>query len=177
LNIRPLCLHYLNKIGRTVLICMTILTKAFFFLGVIIWEPTRWHDCCGSKIQPPFPRPLCWKLSVNHHTCQSTLPMLSFELNESKMNFNFIAGFGNCSNQFQTCPAQQLAAWWKYVETWNDNPQWTPPMNFPSDFPRVHPCECGCIHEDVILFHVSQSFFPWASVKSSGNSSVRKGKL
>jgi hypothetical protein len=32
-------------------------------------------------------------------------------------------------------------------------------MNFPSDFPRLYPCECGFIHEDVILYHVSQSFF------------------
>jgi hypothetical protein len=40
-----------------------------------------------------------------------------FELDESKMNFNFTAGFSNCGYHFESCPAQQLAAWCKYVET------------------------------------------------------------
>jgi hypothetical protein len=107
LNFRPQCLDYSNQIDRTVLLCRKDVwqfNKAFF-LGGIIWEPTRQHDYCDSKIQPSFPRPLCWNLSVNHHACQSTLPILIFELDENKMNFNFTAGFSNCGYHFWKLPS------------------------------------------------------------------------
>lgn len=120
MSIRPQSLEYLPNRQNSFTLqkrCITILKK-FFCLGVIIWEPTRWQDFCGSKIQPSFPRPLCWNLSVKHHTCQTTLLIISFKLDESKMNFNFTAGFSNCSNHCETCPAQQLAILCKHVETW-----------------------------------------------------------